>query len=436
MQKNNSKAQPKIKTNFIGVRSRVSPTRKNGPIRPDECFFIRYRVDGKLVEEQVGWASAGVTAKSAYEEICRLQKIIKKGIGPRTLKEERELNIAQEELRLKELRAEEIRAARDNISFPTIFKMYIEAGRVNKSPKVAKTQEGYAKRWLTPHLPTKPMKDITPEDLESLQVLMLEQKKSPQTAKHAIDLFRATWNWGKKRKLIQGDCPVGSMERVKVDNIKERWFTPEEIDRILVWLEVHDQATYRLVLLAAHTGARLGELAQITWDRVNLEEGVINFVHTKSNNPRSVPLSSEAKKMIHALKPGKPHEPLLLQSDGSPWYVMRNGILDTDTPLFFRKALAALKLNEGFEKLSKQRLTFHCLRHTAATTLLANGVDPRTVQELLGWSTMKMFERYAHVIPAEKKKAIDALESALQNKKGNAKIINFPDKFETVGAGK
>ena len=49
---------------------------------------------------------------------------------------------------------------------------------------------------------------------------------------------------------------------------------------------------------------------------------------------------------------------------------------------------------------------------------------------------MKMFERYAHAIPAEKKKAIDALESALQNKKGNAKIINFPDKFETVGAGK
>ena len=34
---------------------------------------------------------------------------------------------------------------------------------------------------------------------------------------------------------------------------------------------------------------------------MNLEEGVINFVHTKSNNPRSVPLSSEAKKMIPLL---------------------------------------------------------------------------------------------------------------------------------------
>lgn len=40
----------------------------------------------------------------------------------------------------------------------------------------------------------------------------------------------------------------------------------------------------------------------------------------------------------------------------------------------------------------------HNARHTAATLLLVQGVDPRTVMDLLGWSHITMTRRYQHVV--------------------------------------
>lgn len=49
-------AGKKFKTKYPGVRARKHATRKHG-VRFDECYFIRYRVDGKQVEEMFGWLS-------------------------------------------------------------------------------------------------------------------------------------------------------------------------------------------------------------------------------------------------------------------------------------------------------------------------------------------------------------------------------------------
>jgi len=47
------------------------------------------------------------------------------------------------------------------------------------------------------------------------------------------------------------------------------------------------------------------------------------------------------------------------------------------------------------------RVRFHDLRHTAATLLLAQGVDPRTIMETLGHSQISLtLNTYSHVLPA------------------------------------
>ena len=46
-------------------------------------------------------------------------------------------------------------------------------------------------------------------------------------------------------------------------------------------------------------------------------------------------------------------------------------------------------------------IRFHDLRHTAATLLLAQGVDPRTIMETLGHSQISLtLNTYSHVLPA------------------------------------
>jgi integrase len=59
-------------------------------------------------------------------------------------------------------------------------------------------------------------------------------------------------------------------------------------------------------------------------------------------------------------------------------------------------------------------VTFHCLRHTFATRLIEQGVDVKTVSQLLGHTDVKItLNRYVHSTDDTKKQAIDKLQKAL-----------------------
>lgn len=56
-----------------------------------------------------------------------------------------------------------------------------------------------------------------------------------------------------------------------------------------------------------------------------------------------------------------------------------------------------------------QGVTPHTLRHTFASRLLENGVDPIMVTKLAGWTSIRMLDRYAHVDPSRMAEAVEAL---------------------------
>src|SRR3954464_15737556 len=69
-----------------GIRAREHPTRKHG-VRPDRYFTLRFSVDGRQVEEKLGWASDGWTLKRAQEQLGLLRQAHRTGKGPATLRE-------------------------------------------------------------------------------------------------------------------------------------------------------------------------------------------------------------------------------------------------------------------------------------------------------------------------------------------------------------
>jgi hypothetical protein len=80
-------------------------------------------------------------------------------------------------------------------------------------------------------------------------------------------------------------------------------------------------------------------------------------------------------------------------------------------------------LKKQFEKATSkanlQGVTFHTLRHTAASHLVMAGVDIATVREILRHKSIEMTLRYAHLSPDHKRSAVEALGSALVGKAGN-----------------
>ena len=58
-------------------------------------------------------------------------------------------------------------------------------------------------------------------------------------------------------------------------------------------------------------------------------------------------------------------------------------------------------------------VSHHTMRHTGVTAMLERGIHSRMIQELAGWSSLRMLERYGHVTDAERDRAIDATTALL-----------------------
>jgi len=85
-------------------------------------------------------------------------------------------------------------------------------------------------------------------------------------------------------------------------------------------------------------------------------------------------------------------------------------------------------------------VTHHVLRHTGASAMVAAGISLRVVQDIGGWSTLRMLERYAHPSGAEMSRAVRVLTAytATGTKTGTApeNDYNAPKKRGRVSAVK
>ncbi|MDR1609748.1 MAG: hypothetical protein LBR78_02765 [Holosporales bacterium] len=139
-----------MKTNTPGVRCYEYPTRKYG-IRKDRYFTIRYKVNGKRKEEGLGWASEGCTERKASKRLSELKENNRTGTGAKTLSEKREVARKQEQ-----------QYERENITFATVFKEYIEDAQGDRNNRTNKVELLYFNKWIAPLLGHLPMKDISP----------------------------------------------------------------------------------------------------------------------------------------------------------------------------------------------------------------------------------------------------------------------------------
>ena len=90
----------------------------------------------------------------------------------------------------------------------------------------------------------------------------------------------------------------------------------------------------------------------------------------------------------------------------------RRGFLTASTAAFGAACVSPAGFRPAAAKLPAIR--FHDLRHTAATLLLVQGVDPRTIMETLGHSQISLTRNtYSHVLPALQADAAAKLDAIL-----------------------
>lgn len=175
---------------------------------------------------------------------------------------------------------------------------------------------------------------------------------------------------------------------------------------------------YNLFVLALETGMRVGELCALQWSDVDLKNKAINVQHTlcyfskdgkylfemhdtkTSNGKRIIPLTSKA---VMALKKQKAQkQEIIFEGKEAPEgyenlvFVTKN---NQPTQLFLIKECMGLIIkNIQKEDVRFKHFTPHTFRHTFATRAIENGMQPKTLQHILGHGTLKMtMDLYCHV---------------------------------------
>lgn len=201
--------------------------------------------------------------------------------------------------------------------------------------------------------------------------------------------------------------PAVKVRKAKEPDGRVRYLTPEERHALLEGAEgtvkakdgrawtAHQRPSpaLRLYILAAlQTGARRAELLRLQWADVDMKRRSLTFRETKNGRDRTVPMTETLREALLELP--RPLEPTA-------------HVLPHYEPAALTRAFARLG-----KRLGIHGLTFHDLRHDAASTLTAAGVSQRAVMELLGHRDPRMTVRYQHLAPGHLRDAMQALERA------------------------
>lgn len=303
-------------------------------------------------------------------------------------------------IEVKIAKGEELSPKYDSIPLSDFITKYLEYSKQNKSQGTYRTEISRI-RILQQFLKDKgiqKLETITPELVEKFKSVVL-QRASAATFNHYLVMIKAMLNKAVAWRHLK-ENPLRDVKKLKITNARQvRFFTPEEISTILDKVDPFMEKAIKILL---YTGMRRSELVYLTWDDIDFHNKLITVqskpevgFHPKSHRPRSIPIHPEL-------------EQLLLDLPQRGEYVFDNGnnepvhCKDYYTKRFIRILKAAGIRNANL----------HTLRHTFASNLVMAGVDLRTVQELLGHSTIKVTERYAHLSPDHRTRAVKLLNFA------------------------
>ena len=192
--------------------------------------------------------------------------------------------------------------------------------------------------------------------------------------------------------------PVKDVEFPKIRKSLPKYLTLEESRRLLSSVRgVNEKRDYAILMLFLNCGIRRSELVGLNLSDV-YEDRI--RVTGKGNKERIVYFGSACKAAIDAYLPERNKKVL---SDNRALFGSRdnNRISVTAVHRLVKKHMLAAGLDPS-------QYSAHKLRHTAATLMVSNGVDIKTVQEVLGHEHLNTTEIYTHIENTELKIAAEA----------------------------
>lgn len=182
-----------------------------------------------------------------------------------------------------------------------------------------------------------------------------------------------------------------------------------------------------MIHMAAFTGMRISEICGLTWDNVDLQNGVIH-ISQKANRwgeigpPKSksgyrdIPIATNLSQMLKEWYLGCPKgeknpDGLVFPSRRGRSYAPNGWVADFWRPLMRKIGLVTPDGRPG-RNGSRVKFKFHDLRHFAASLLIEQGLPSKQIQRIMGHATIAMtFDTYGHLFDeGDSHSVVDAME--------------------------
>lgn len=280
------------------------------------------------------------------------------------------------------------------------------------------------KKYVLPHLGNMKLKEINSRKLENFSILIKEETKENPLSKNYLsqicEIVRRIIIYMNKRHDQEIPVPVNPITKTHLQQTE----LPSESSLMILeeYLFAHCiEDTCLGVLMAFHTGIRIGELSALKWGDIDMEENMIYIRHNllrvreegieDSIGKHSTQVIEQSPKTIDSVraipipprlvplivKYRKEDSMYVISGEKKPWAEPRT------IQYRFKKIL---------HKCDIQYFNFHLLRHAFATRCVSKGLDLKSLSEILGHSNIQMtLNLYVHSTIQQKKRLMELYDA-------------------------
>lgn len=253
-----------------------------------------------------------------------------------------------------------------------IMGLYLSHAETLRSPETAKYHALRAGPWCEGR------RSSEAEQIVAKMISDMRGHYAPATVNRSIGAIKAALKIAYRERMISEDLSA-RIGRQPENNQRHNYLTVDQVKKLADECSEQVRAAVWIALL---TGCRRGEILKLKREDIGESSIRIEAGNTKTLRQRSVPI-------VAAVRPWLEYIPLQINFEG------------------LKTGFARARVKAGID------VNFHDLRHSCASLLINMGVPLEVVRDILGHTTVKTTERYAHLHVDRQSEALEKLSAAV-----------------------